>query len=125
MTDAKKLLMIDDDADLSALLKLKLEKTGRYECTTATEGSKAIDLAREVSPDLILLDIDMPDMPGGDVAMILSEPEDTKDIPILFLSSLITKADIDEGNKTIAGRQMASKFGSIRELIEKIESILR
>jgi DNA-binding response OmpR family regulator len=124
MASIRKLVMVDDDEDLAALLKLKLEKTGRYDVTTTTEGSKIIDLVREVSPDLILLDIDMPDMSGGDVAKLLSEPKDTKDIPILFLSSLVGRSEATAGGGTIGGHQMASKSGSLRELMEKIQSVL-
>lgn len=124
MANIRKLVMVDDDEDLAALLKLKLEKTGKYDVATTTEGSKAVDLVREVSPDLILLDIDMPDMSGGDVAKLLSEPNDTKDIPILFLSSLVGRSEAIEGSGSIGGHQMASKSGSLRELMEKIESIL-
>ena len=124
MADIKKLVMIDDDADLVALLKLKLGKTGKYDVSTETEGRKAIDLVREVSPDLILLDIDMPDMSGGDVAKVLAASKDTKDIPILFLSSLVGRSEATQDSGTIGGRHMASKSGSLRELMEKIDSVL-
>jgi len=124
MADVTKLMMVDDDADLMALLKLRLEKTGKYEVATTTEGSKAVDLAREASPDLILLDIDMPDMSGGDVAKILSEQRDTRDIPILFLTSLVGRSEATQDSGTIGGHQMASKSGSLRELTEKIDSVL-
>ena len=124
MADIRKLVMVDDDEDLAALLKLKLEKTGKYEVVTTTEGGKVVDLVREVGPDLVLLDIDMPDMSGGDVATLLSEPRDTRDIPILFLSSLVGRSEATEGAGTIGGHQMASKSGSLRELMEKIELVL-
>ena len=106
MEDIKKLVMVDDDADLEALLKLKLEKTGKYEVATTTEASKTIDLVREVSPDLILLDIDMPEMTGGDVANVLSESKDTKDIPILFLSSLVSRSGRNSPRFTVHGANL-------------------
>jgi CheY-like chemotaxis protein len=124
MAHIRKLVMVDDDADLAAMVKLKLEKTGKYEVATTTEGRKAVDLVREVSPDLILLDIDMPDMSGGDVAKVLSESEGTKNIPILFLSSLVSRSEATQDTGSIGGHQMASKSGNLRELTEKIESIL-
>jgi len=125
MTDIKKLLMVDDDEDLLALLKLKLEKTGRYKVVTTIEGSEAINLARKETPDLVILDIDMPEMDGVDVARTLLEAEDAKDIPILFLSSLVSEEDVDASGGIIAGRHMSSKKGNIQGLINRIESMLK
>lgn len=125
MTDVKKLLMVDDDEDLLALLKLKLEKTGKYQAVTTTDGGKAVHLAMEEAPDLIVLDIDMPGMDGGEVANSLSESKHTKDIPVLFLSSLVSEEDVAQSKGIIGGRDMASKRGSIQELMDKIESMFQ
>ena len=118
-------MMVDDDADLLALLKMKLEKTGSFAVVVTTKGSEAVALASDTSPDLIILDIDMPDMPGGEVADALLTDDTTKEIPVIFLSSLIPKENADEGLKVIGGRQMISKFASVNQLIEAIESILQ
>ncbi|MFC1857028.1 two-component system response regulator [Thermodesulfobacteriota bacterium] len=125
MADVKKLLMVDDDEDLLALLKLKLEKTGRYQVVNTTDGSKAVHLATEESPDLIVLDIEMPGMDGGEVANALAESKHAKDIPVLFLSSLVSEADVAKNKGVIGGRNMASKKGSIQELIDRIESMFQ
>lgn len=125
MADVKKLLMVDDDEDLLALLKLKLEKTGKYQVVTTNTGGKAVHLATKESPDIILLDLMMPDMDGGLVANALSESKHTKDIPVLFLSSMVTKVDVAQSKGVIGGRDMASKRGTIQELIDKIESMFK
>jgi len=125
MAEVKKLFMVDDDEDLLALLKLKLEKTGKYQVVNTTDGSKAVHLATEESPDLIVLDIDMPHMDGGTVANTLSESEHTKDIPVLFLSSLVSKEDVAQSKGVIGGRNMASKGGSVQDLIDRIESMFQ
>ncbi len=124
MADVKKLVVVDDDPDLLSLIKSKLEKTERYKVVTTTEGSEAVRLATQESPDLIILDIDMPDMDGGEVAKSLSESEYTKDIPILFLSVLVSKVDVAETGDVIGGHHMISKSMGVENLIIKIESLL-
>lgn len=125
MAEVKKIMIVDDDADLINLLKTKLEKTGRYKVVHTTEGTEAQKLAQRESPDLIICDIDMPDMEGGDVERALSEDEQTRNIPVLFHSSLVSKSDVERSGGIIGGKQMASKSGNIKELIIRIESLIK
>jgi len=81
-------------------------------------------LAQQESPDLIICDIDMPEMDGGDVERALSEKEQTRNIPILFLSSLVSKSDVERSGGIIGGKQMASKSANIKELIVRIELLI-
>ncbi len=124
MAIVKTLLIVDDDEDLLNLLKLKLEKSGRYRVVTTTRGNEALGLARQESPDLVVLDIDMPDMDGGEVAEALAADEDTRQIPVLFLSSMVTEEEVKASGGIIGGHNMASKKGGIVELIERIESLV-
>ena len=125
MAEVKKIMIVDDDADLINLLKTKLEKTERYKVVYTTEGAEAQKLAQRESPDLIICDIDMPDMDGGDVERALSENEQTRNIPVLFHSSLVSKSDVERSGGIIGGKQMASKSGNIKELIIRIESLIK
>ena len=125
MAEVKKIMLVDDDADLINLLKTKLEKTGRYKVVYTTEGAEAQKLAQRESPDLIICDIDMPEMDGGDVKIALSENEQTRNIPVLFHSSLVSKSDVERSGGIIGGKQMASKSGNIKELIIRIESLIK
>lgn len=120
----KKLLLIDDDADLLAALSLKLTKSGKFDVQTSTEGEQAVTLAKEFAPDLILLDIDMPEISGPEVAEALGVSEETKRIPILFLSSLVGKDDMARSGGTSGKHNMASKSMKVNELIERIESLI-
>ncbi|MBI9082387.1 MAG: response regulator [Desulfobacterales bacterium] len=124
MAEQRKIMLVDDDPEILSLLSLKLEKKGIYEVISTSKGAEAANLATMESPDIILLDIEMPDMQGDEVASSLLESEATKHIPILFLSSMITKSDVAMSGGIIGGRQMASKSGSVKELILRIESIL-
>ena len=87
---AHSILLIDDDIISQNMLRSTLAQAG-YSVTVASSGYEGIKKASEQPPGLIILDIMMPDMDGGDVAAILKNDPTTKDIPIILLSSLITE----------------------------------
>ena len=118
----KKLLLVDDDEDILALLKMKLEKSGRFSVVSTSNPEKAAALARREAPDLVICDIDMPEMTGGDVAAALADDEHSSRIPVLFFSSLIAKTESGKGVKVIGGRRMVSKSASIEQLIAAIDA---
>jgi DNA-binding response OmpR family regulator len=122
--DKKKLLLIDDDRALGGMLKLKLEKTGNYDVTFAPDGDRVVELARDVKPDLIILDIDMPGTDGGEARTALQKTPDTEGIPVLFLSSLVTPEDVTASGGVISGHDMASKQTTVGELVDRIKTML-
>jgi CheY-like chemotaxis protein len=85
-----KLLVVDDEPDAVQILAKTLLARG-YRVITAESGLQAVNLAKLEKPDLILLDILMPDMDGSQVAAALQEDPTTKNIPVIFLTCLITK----------------------------------
>ncbi len=117
-------MLVDDDEDITIALKTKLEKTKKFKVVFTNKAEEAFKLAKKELPDLVICDIDMPEMSGGDVAYALSESDKTKDIPILFFSSLVSKEDSGSTGKVIGGRHMISKSVSISLLIDKIEKML-
>jgi len=125
MSEIKKILWVDDDDTLLDMYKMKLEKTGRFQVTITTDGSRIVSLANEVMPDIIITDIKMPFVDGADVANLLKKSAETKEIPLLFLSSLVTKKEMDATGGFIGGRHMASKGASVEEIIAKIDSMLK
>jgi len=125
MGEMKKILWVDDDDTLLDMYKMKLEKTGRFQVTITTDGSRIVILANEVKPDIIITDIKMPFVDGADVANLLKKSDGTKDIPLLFLSSLVSKNEMDASGGFIGGRHMASKSASVEEIIAKIDSMLK
>jgi CheY-like chemotaxis protein len=90
--EKKKILIVDDDRVILKTLEKILLGAG-YSVIPLSLGREAIKTARDKSPDLIILDIMMPDMDGGDVAHVLKNDPETRDIPIIFLSSLVTKRE--------------------------------
>ena len=92
----KRILLIDDERDLSLLLKLNLERTGVYEVMAQNQPTQALDSAKRFKPDLILLDIVMPGVSGFEVAAQVRAHEELKRIPIVFLT-----ASLREQNKEL------------------------
>lgn len=88
----KKILLVDDDAVNLKILANILDNNG-YSIMQASGGLEAVKMAKNFHPDLIILDIVMPDIDGGEVANILKNNPSTKNIPIIFLSSLIKREE--------------------------------
>lgn len=85
-----KILAVDDEQSITRLLKLTLEENGQFVVREENCGSHALEAAREFKPDLILLDIIMPDISGGEVAAKLKQDPKFKQTPIIFLTALIS-----------------------------------
>ncbi|MBT7953366.1 MAG: response regulator [Gammaproteobacteria bacterium] len=119
-----KILVVDDEESLTRMLKLNLEETGQFEVRTENEGSNTLAAAHEFKPNLILLDIMMPDMIGSEVAEKLLEDKKLKDIKIIFLTALISKQEAETSDGKISGRSFIAKPVSIDDIIESIEKEL-
>jgi len=120
-TVKKKILIIDDEKDFTKIVKSNLERTGRYEVKTENKGSLGLDVARAFNPDLILLDILMPDMEGSEVAYQLKNDKDTKNIPVVFLTAVVKKEEVETSSGVIGGHPFIAKLTDIKELIAHIE----
>jgi len=92
------ILVVDDDIMTQNMLKTTLAKAG-YNPIVASNGMEAIRLATERLPSIVILDIMMPGIDGGEVADILRKDPKTREIPIIFLSSLISKQEEKIGSK--------------------------
>lgn len=119
--EKKKILIIDDEKDFTELVKMNLEATGKYEVKVENKGALGFDRTKEFKPDLILLDILMPDMEGSEVASQLSEDKDTESIPIVFLTAIVRENEIKNSGGIIAGRHFVAKPVSSDKLIAIIE----
>jgi PAS domain S-box-containing protein len=115
----KLILVVDDDANIRHFLAHELTKKG-YRVLEASNGKEALDQTREHHPDLITLDIQMPDINGFDVTSVLKNDENTKDIPILILSVV---EDKDRAYKLGANDTMTKPFDN-EELVAKINRLL-
>ena len=120
----KKILIVDDEVGFTRLIKLNLEQTGKFEVKTENQGSQALNTARDFKPDLILLDIIMPDMDGSTVANQMKNDPSMKNIPILFLTALVKEREIQSTDGTIGGFNFISKPITTEELVGNIEKVL-
>ena len=125
MKENIKVLIIDDEVDFCYFVKKNLMRDGLFDVIIATNGKDGIELAENEEPDIILLDLFMPDMPGEDVAVALKENADTENIPILFLTALATNTDFaDSEESKIGNNYMLPKPVRTKKLIETIMKIL-
>lgn len=95
----KKILVIDDEPGFTRLLKVVMR---HFEIREENNSLQAIEAARAFKPDLILLDIIMPELDGGDVAAKLKEDPDLRHIPVIFLSALAEPGRKDILSKPIS-----------------------
>jgi len=117
----KKILVIDDESDVLKVLLLRLKKTG-YEAFGGVDGREALDLTRQIRPDLIILDVYLPDMNGDDVAKIMKEDKELRHIPIILISA--TSEALAERAEECGAAGYLTKPFEPEELIGKVKNIL-
>ena len=113
-----KILIVDDVVSNVLLLKILLTNE-KFQVCTANNGTTCIEMARKEHPDLILLDVMMPDISGFDTAVILKKDEETKEIPIIFLTALNTPADLVHGFQVGASDFLTKPFNK-EELVMRV-----
>lgn len=96
-------MVVDDEEGFTKLLKMNLEKTGDYEVRVENKSTRALDVAREFQPDVVLLDIVMPDMDGGDVAAQFQNDPVLRKVPIIMLTALVAEGETSSGSVAQAG----------------------
>ena len=117
----KKILIVDDEDDILHFLELVLREKG-YEVATASGGHEALTKAQVDRPDLVLLDIMMPQMDGWEVLKLLRVDETTSQIPVAMLSARTEAKDRVQGLQEGAIDYICKPF-SLQELLGKIETI--
>ena len=113
-----KILIVDDVVSNVLLLKILLTNE-KFQVCTANNGTTCIEMARKEHPDLILLDVMMPDISGFDTAVVLKKDEETKEIPIIFLTALNTPADLVHGFQVGASDFLTKPFNK-EELVMRV-----
>ena len=121
MTTKKTILVVDDEDDILNFLQLVLQEKG-YEVVTAGGGQEALTKAQMAKPDLVLLDIMMPQMDGWEVLKLLRVDDDTAKVPVAMLSARTDAQDRVQGLQEGAVDYIFKPF-SLQDLLNKIESI--
>jgi len=123
MNTRQKILIIDDEAVIRNVLKSSLKKEG-YEAWTAANGTEGLEMAAEILPDIILLDINMPDINGYEVLERLLADKETSDIPVIFLTARADKAEQVRGLEAGAVDYITKPF-YLKEVLARIRIHLR
>ncbi len=118
-----KILVIEDEEDLQEVLRYNLQAAG-HTVTTAGLGAKGLALARQATPDLVLLDLMLPDVPGTEVCRQLRQDARTRDLPIVMLTAKIEEIDRVVGFEVGADDYVTKPF-SVRELVLRVQAILK
>jgi len=121
---AKTILIVEDDKFLRELIAQKLIKE-KYEIMEAIDGEEGIKKIREESPDLILLDLILPGIDGFEVLSQMQKSPETAKIPVIVLSNLGQKEDVERGLKLGAKDYLIKAHFTPGEIIEKIRNILK
>ena len=121
--ETRRILIVDDDSNTTHLVKILLERSGPYFVVEENDATEAYQTARSFKPDLILLDVMMPGLDGGEVAEQIQADRELHDTPIIFQTGLVTKAEAKSGLH-IQGHRVVAKPINIPELIDAIETHL-
>src|SRR5437879_3195457 len=121
--EKRRILIVDDDPESTHVVKILLERTGHYLVLEENDAAKAHQSAQNFRPDVILLDIMMPETDGGEVAARIQADPELQNMPIILLTALVTRAEAKSG-LNIQGHPFLAKPVSIPELINAIEEHL-
>lgn len=122
----KKILVVDDEHNITIFLKSYLEDTGHFEIRTENSGEMAYETAKSFRPDLILLDIMMKDMSGDGLADRIKNDPNLRKTPIIFLTGIVTKAEVEANGGMIGGYPYIAKpILAMRELLDCIDANIK
>jgi len=124
MNTEKRILVIDDDASITRLLKLNLEQINGYSVRTLNDATQAMATATEFRPDLILLDVLMPGVDGGELAREFQANPQFNKVPIIFLTAVTTKQEVSSRGGLIGGMPFLAKPVDIPEVVSCLEAYL-
>src|SRR5476649_1984964 len=119
----KKILVVEDDPDISELITYNLERQG-YEIACLYDGSHAVDFVHKRKPDLIILDLMLPEVDGIEICRTLKSDSTTKSIPIVMLTAKSEEADVVVGLQMGADDYIPKPF-SPKVLVARIKAITR
>ena len=121
----KRILVVDDEPSVTRNLKLNLESGGGYEVLGENIPTNALAAARKFRPDLVLLDVMMPGMDGGDVAARLRAYPLFHDTPVIFLTAIVSNEETDGHEKTSGAETFLAKRVDMGELRKTLEEHIR
>ena len=122
--DKSRILVVDDDPQLSEIVRVFLQKTQRFEVRVENRSNLALAAALEFRPALVLLDVDMPGKDGGEVARAIRATPALRGVQIVFLTSLVSRAEAGERAVIRGGEQFLPKPVNSKVLVDVIDRAL-
>jgi CheY-like chemotaxis protein len=122
-SEMKKILIVDDDEGTLKLLETRLTSE-KYQVFKASKAKAAIEKAKDIVPDLILMDIMLPDLDGSEAVKLLRKNPATKKIPVIFLSGIVDAAGSESASEITVGDESFEAVGKpvdFNQLLPKIE----
>lgn len=105
----KRILVVDDEPSVTLFLQFMFENTGAYEVKAENVSTKALAVARRFQPDLILLDVNMPGLDGGQLASRLAETPGLNNVPLVFMTGSVTREEVERRQGLIGGLPFVAK----------------
>lgn len=119
----KKIVLVEDDSFMSGILAMHLTREG-FAVIPVTDGAKACERIQTEQPSIVLLDIVLPGISGYDILQKLKQDESTKAIPVLILSNLGSKEEIQKGLDLGAAGYLVKANSMIEEIAAKVKEVL-
>jgi len=119
----KKILIAEDDSFISEIYKTNLENAG-FEIIIAENGPEAVNIPKEIKPNLILLDLLLPVLNGFEILEKLKKNPETSNIPVIILSNLSQKEDIEKAKSLGAIDYIVKSETSSKEIVKRLKEIL-
>ncbi len=116
-TEKKRILVVDDSVSDTRFVKLFLESTNDYMVREENDAEAAISSAEEFQPDLILLDVMMPGIDGGELSAHFWENPKLRSVPIVFLTAAVTKREVELGGGLVGGAPFLAKPITLPEMV--------
>ena len=116
----KRILIVDDESGFTRLLRLTLESTKKFIVEEVNDGLKAIEVARYFRPDIIFLDVVMPEIDGGDLATKFKSDRELSSIPIVFLTAIVSPREASQKTH-IGGFPFIAKPVSVDTVVKAVE----
>jgi len=113
----KKIMLVDDEAPITRMMRRNLEATGRFDVLDVNNPMLALETARRFEPDLVFLDVMMPGKDGGDVAADFADDPQLSKIPIVFLTAIVSKKEVEPAGSTIGQHTFLAKPVRLEDLL--------
>jgi PleD family two-component response regulator len=120
MESKRAILIVDDDAASTRMTKMILEKTGLYKVSICNHGSEAFKIIQDTRPELVILDVMMPDADGTEIAAQIREDKSLEATRVVFMTSLVSQKEVLEGS-VIGGHPFIPKPVSGEVLLKQVK----